>query len=834
MDIPSFRDEEDSQFLWVWDADKGVFVRRTDDPKGRPYPHRIDNDIFNPATQLEQPKNPLAEGIYAAHSGKCPECGAQGFADHLPNCSLGKIQNDYIMQPPEQYQHDPFMQKDPHRDWKKMDDSFPTMTGNVRNDMTSNDANLSECPDCKGSMVDRGEDKVCSDCGTKQPIVYASVQKTAFLPALLAMGARALPIVTGLMRGAMSTGVGRSLATHEFLNAIRPQAQPQQAAGVPAPTPQTTDIQSQLYSNTLPYEHIVLSYDVGMASPVNGDDVNPENDGQLGNQNRSGDSPELFKDQSGEAGGTDGLEALSKEFDRLQDYFATDKNGAEDQVVQGIHRLLIKTLPGYAEAFQREANLPVQMPGMPNQPNNFNNVSPTPNSTPGPCPICGQGHDAAHCPQASATPGAGMQQGMQPRMTYISPLDKIAARRPRMCPYHSDLTDYSLTLENPSAALTALQPNNYGRAWCKSGEYEGKCNFKPEFLKQEYWDAREEDARQRAELREEQQRLLDTAQPFDGDSGEPSGESGNEWAAENIENQLQGISPSPSTDTAVQGMPMAAKKSDFFQQIGNEPFDEDEDYPVSRSPEQFCPMCGTPNEPMGMLGQRTHYHCRNCGANYSDQDAQQQSPFAQQQGMYDDNAGRFGKTADNVAPWHDAEGHELQPGTYYMKAQNYSIPDKVEVLQIHPHKIDVVLNVAGRQLRKELTAEELMRQGFEFQRADDFIPDEPQQMRRDLEENMDSTTRGEPGEVTDLSAGRDAHEEPQMDDHPDRDWLKEDSAEPLVDPVLAKTAGRNFSQGEQRELINEDGSARNLDKLDLEGTHYTHPTNLDDYFALGM
>jgi hypothetical protein len=42
----------------------------------------------------------------------------------------------------------------------------------------------------------------------------------------------------------------------------------------------------------------------------------------------------------------------------------------------------------------------------------------------------------------------------------------------------------------------------------------------------------------------------------------------------------------------------------------------------------------------------------------------------------------------------------------------------------------------------------------------------------------------------------------------------------LDEEKARKTAGKNFTQREQRELIDEDGVARNSDMLDLDGTHY--------------
>jgi hypothetical protein len=68
----------------------------------------------------------------------------------------------------------------------------------------------------------------------------------------------------------------------------------------------------------------------------------------------------------------------------------------------------------------------------------------------------------------------------------------------------------------------------------------------------------------------------------------------------------------------------------------------------------------------------------------------------------------------------------------------------------------------------------------------------------------------------------------------DRSWLMEDSGGGVeVDPgLLAKMAGRDYSPREQREFIDESGEARNLAKLDLEGTHYVVDLGDDPELAL--
>jgi hypothetical protein len=42
---------------------------------------------------------------------------------------------------------------------------------------------------------------------------------------------------------------------------------------------------------------------------------------------------------------------------------------------------------------------------------------------------------------------------------------------------------------------------------------------------------------------------------------------------------------------------------------------------------------------------------------------------------------------------------------------------------------------------------------------------------------------------------------------------------PAISSML-KEAGRNFSPREQKDFVDEEGTARNMDRLNLEGTHY--------------
>jgi hypothetical protein len=85
------------------------------------------------------------------------------------------------------------------------------------------------------------------------------------------------------------------------------------------------------------------------------------------------------------------------------------------------------------------------------------------------------------------------------------------ARKPKMCPYHSEVTDISLAQGEPQAGFNAMAQHAWGARHCQGEEYKGdRCKFKPEMTTQSYWDGRaeklEQKRQERAE-REEQQRV---------------------------------------------------------------------------------------------------------------------------------------------------------------------------------------------------------------------------------------------------------------------------------------------------------------------------------------
>lgn len=82
------------------------------------------------------------------------------------------------------------------------------------------------------------------------------------------------------------------------------------------------------------------------------------------------------------------------------------------------------------------------------------------------------------------------------------------ARKPKMCPYHSEVTDISLAAGDPAAGFNAMQSHAWTAQHCQGGDYKGdKCKFKPEMTTQAYWDDRATKLEQKREERAERERI---------------------------------------------------------------------------------------------------------------------------------------------------------------------------------------------------------------------------------------------------------------------------------------------------------------------------------------
>jgi hypothetical protein len=79
------------------------------------------------------------------------------------------------------------------------------------------------------------------------------------------------------------------------------------------------------------------------------------------------------------------------------------------------------------------------------------------------------------------------------------------ARKPKMCPYHSEVTDISLASGNPQDGFNAMAQHAWSAKHCQGSEYEGdRCKFKPAMTTQTFWDDKAEKAEQRRQERAEQ------------------------------------------------------------------------------------------------------------------------------------------------------------------------------------------------------------------------------------------------------------------------------------------------------------------------------------------
>lgn len=168
------------------------------------------------------------------------------------------------------------------------------------------------------------------------------------------------------------------------------------------------------------------------------------------------------------------------------------------------------------------------------------------------------------------------------RQSYIKPPTPKEAsihesRKPKMCPFHSDVVGISLAQGEAKAGFEAMAQHWGGPKHCQGEGYEGsKCNFKPQMTTQAFWDERAEKAEQRKQDRAEQQEevvndTVETPEAEVGDevSGEPTTEE--TPATETIETEPEGaeVIPFPTSEPSAVGegtsdeipMSMAASKT---------------------------------------------------------------------------------------------------------------------------------------------------------------------------------------------------------------------------------------------------------------------------------
>jgi hypothetical protein len=156
----------------------------------------------------------------------------------------------------------------------------------------------------------------------------------------------------------------------------------------------------------------------------------------------------------------------------------------------------------------------------------------------------------------------------------------------------------------------------------------------------------------------------------------------------------------------------------------------------------------------------------------------------------------------------DVDGNKLVPGDEYnLYATVDDEPELVTVESVTP--TSVVLNRDDSKFEPQtITIEDFNANNLRF---DPVVKDDA----------LDGT----PETMDDAGPGQ--------DDIPGERNMSTDN------PGGPKIAGRSYYPHQQKEFINESGRARNLDKLDLEGTHYTNgettaSDNIDDDFLFGV
>jgi hypothetical protein len=152
--------------------------------------------------------------------------------------------------------------------------------------------------------------------------------------------------------------------------------------------------------------------------------------------------------------------------------------------------------------------------------------------------------------------------------------------------------------------------------------------------------------------------------------------------------------------------------------------------------------------------------------------------------------------------WTDVDDSPLKVGREYeMRSPSYDIPDIVRITAIKPNSLEFeITSETGLPIRTEVTAEEFREEGISF-------------------ENFDSGD--EPEDESDAV-------------YPESTAGDERNLENVHITAGTKEAGAKYTPVQQKDFIDEVGTARNAEKLDLSHTHYTHNESKDDDFFLWL
>ncbi len=188
--------------------------------------------------------------------------------------------------------------------------------------------------------------------------------------------------------------------------------------------------------------------------------------------------------------------------------------------------------------------------------------------------------------------------------------------------------------------------------------------------------------------------------------------------------------------------------------------------------------------------------------------------------------------------WQDDSGNPLEEGADYdMTMGDQRVPDRVTIDSLNPAKLHVTIHSGDIDYQTEITRQDMDTEGYVFTQPQDG----QDSMSDDLTQDIPPVRPGQDPtpQVDDLStpstvvSSLDEYQGSFAGDDPStRAHLNEGSAVEVDPALMAKLAGKDYSPREQREFIDESGTARNLDMLDLEGTHYPAVDDLDAYSSL--
>ncbi len=298
-------------------------------------------------------------------------------------------------------------------------------------------------------------------------------------------------------------------------------------------------------------------------------------------------------------------------------------------------------------------------------------------------------------------------------------------------------------------------------------------------------------------------------------------------------------------DGADDPYPPGPKQVNLDEQTAPEPSmmggDSDFGYPI-------CPHCLGPGMLHGQLGQKTWYRCRNCGADFYDNldgspintgDASGTIPGPPAGGQMMASLDEVKDVnQEALKGFKDSSGNPLEAGKLYMLHHpEYKVPDIVKILNLEDNRIEAAIasdehGAFPIHINHDdvYTLDPWHEKKSGWKVADSVEPWNFDNWKALLSTYSDEEIMEEwRKQMGNPVFGRLALEEM------DRRGITPDHLRAAGG--VAHTARRDFSAQEQRDLINEnpEGRARNIDKLDLAGTHYNlKEESTDPYFLLGL